>query len=119
MLSTVFARFLEDNHLITPPRIAGPGQQLETCARRTYLFFQDRERAKQTNREYLLDIFDSLAQLPGTRDVFGEHNAIRDLPQWLGPDAAGEILRFFQRVDSETGHLVHDFTDPTWDTRFS
>ena len=28
------------------------------------------------------------------------------------------MLRFFQRIDPNTGALGHDFTDPSWDTRF-
>lgn len=59
-----------------------------------------------------------MAKLPATRDLFGPHNPISQLPNWLGPDAAGTLLTFFQRIDAETGHLLHDFTDPAWDTRF-
>jgi hypothetical protein len=33
-------------------------------------------------------------------------------------DAAAEMLAFFQKFDANTGNLVHDFTDPAWDTRF-
>ncbi|MFO0261671.1 MAG: hypothetical protein ACK53V_08595, partial [Planctomycetota bacterium] len=51
-------------------------------------------------------------------DVFGGHNPIRELPNWLSGDAAGELLRFFQKIDANTGELLHDFTDPNWDTRF-
>lgn len=28
------------------------------------------------------------------------------------------MLDFFQRIDPESGALIHDFTDPDWDTRF-
>ena len=34
MLSCVFVRFLEDNRLIDPPRIAGPGERLQAGAGR-------------------------------------------------------------------------------------
>ena len=63
-------------------------------------------------------MFDELAELPGTKEVFGQHNPIRELPNWLSGDAGGELLRFFQKIDADTGDLVHDFTDPEWDTRF-
>ena len=63
-------------------------------------------------------MFDELAGLPGTKEVFGPHNPIRELPNWLSGDAGGELLRFFQKIDANTGALVHDFTDPAWDTRF-
>ena len=128
VLSCVFVRFLEDNELVDPPRIAGPGKRLEQARDEHTLFFQDAERAKLTDREYLLDIFEQLADTPPGRpvakDVFGPHNPMNALPNWLGPDAAGELLRFFQKIDSDSGRLVHDFTDPPqqdgsgWDTRF-
>jgi hypothetical protein len=121
VLSCVFVRFLEDNGLIAPPKIAGPlassqGDQLQRARDEHELYF--RQRPRETDREYLLSVFDELARLPGTKDVFGEHNPIHELPNWLSGDAAGELLRFFQRIDADTGALVHDFADPTWDTRF-
>ena len=117
-LSCVFARFLEDNRLVEPPRISGPGERLQRARDEHTLFFQDPERAKLTDREYLLELFGELAELPAGRDVFGPHNPMNALPRWLGPDAAGELLRFFQKIDADSGRLIHDFTDPDWDTRF-
>jgi type I restriction-modification system DNA methylase subunit len=116
VLSCVFVRFLEDNSLIDPPKIAGPGERLDRARDEHELYF--RSHPQHTDREYLLSIFDELAKLPGTKDIFGEHNAINDLPNWLSGDAAGELLNFFQKIDASTGELVHDFTDPNWDTRF-
>ncbi|QDU98789.1 BREX-2 system adenine-specific DNA-methyltransferase PglX [Lignipirellula cremea] len=118
VLSCVFVRFLEDNKLIDPPKIAGPKERLQQARDEHTLYFQDSERAKLTDREYLLSVFDELAKLPGTKDVFGEHNPIRELPNWLSGDAAGELLRFFQKIEANSGDLIHDFTDPEWDTRF-
>jgi len=118
VLSCVFARFLEDKELVDPPRIAGPGGRLDRARDEHTLFFQDPKRAKLTDREYLLDVFAALAKLPAGGDVFGEHNPMNALPNWLSGDAAGELLRFFQRIDADSGDLVHDFTDPDWDTRF-
>jgi len=116
VLSCVFVRFLEDNRLIDPPRIAGPGERLARARDEHEMYFS--AHPTETDREYLLAVFDELAELPGTRDVFGPHNAVRELPNWLSGDAAGELLRFFQRIEADTGTLVHDFTDPDWDTRF-
>jgi hypothetical protein len=116
VLSCVFVRFLEDNSLIDPPKIAGPGERLARARDEHELYF--RSHPQHTDREYLLSIFAELAKLPGTRDIFGEHNAINDLPNWLSGDAAGELLNFFQKIDASTGELVHDFTDPNWDSRF-
>lgn len=116
VLSCVFVRFLEDNSLIDPPKIAGPGERLARARDEHELYF--RSHPQHTDREYLLSIFGELAKLPGAKDIFGEHNAINDLPNWLSGDAAGELLNFFQKIDASTGELVHDFTDPNWDTRF-
>ncbi|MBL8888649.1 MAG: BREX-2 system adenine-specific DNA-methyltransferase PglX [Planctomycetaceae bacterium] len=116
VLSCVFVRFLEDNSLIDPPKIAGPGERLARARDEHELYF--RSHPQHTDREYLLSIFGELAKLPGTKGIFGEHNAINDLPNWLSGDAAGELLNFFQKIDASTGELVHDFTDPNWDTRF-
>lgn len=118
VLSCVFVRFLEDNGLVDPPHIAGPGKRLERARDEHTLFFQDPTRAKLTDREYFLDIFRSLAKVPAVGDVFEKHNPLNTLPNWLGPDAAGELLRFFQKIDANSGSLIHDFTDPDWDTRF-
>ncbi len=74
------------------------------------MFFQDRERATHTDREYLLHVFGELAKLPGAKEIFGEHNSIWESPNWLSGDAAGELLRFFRRIDADTGVLVHDFS---------
>ncbi len=116
VLSCVFVRFLEDNSLIDPPKIAGPGERLARARDEHELYF--RSQPQHTDREYLLSLFGELAKLPGTKDIFGEHNAINDLPNWLSGDAADELLNFFQKINASTGDLVHDFTDPNWDTRF-
>jgi hypothetical protein len=117
VLSCVFVRFLEDNRLIDPPKLAGPGERLNRARDEHELFF--RRRPNDTDREYLLSVFDDLAKRAGTRDLFGEHNPLRQLPAWLSPDAAKDLLLpFFQRIDAGSGRLVHDFTDPSLDSRF-
>ncbi|MCE2484100.1 MAG: BREX-2 system adenine-specific DNA-methyltransferase PglX [Desulfurellaceae bacterium] len=118
VLSCVFARFLEDNRLIDPipPTISGPGERLVRARDEHELYF--RTHPTETDREYLLHTFRSLSALPGASDIFGQHNPVHELPNWLSGDAAGQLLRFFQRIDAETGALVHDFTDPDWATRF-
>lgn len=116
VLSCVFVRFLEDNDLITPPRIAGPGDRLSTARDSHQHFFSSHPR--ETDRDFLISIFDELAALPGTADIFGVHNALREIPTWLSGDAAKDIIQFFQKIDANTGTLIHDFTDPAWDSRF-
>jgi hypothetical protein len=116
VLSCVFVRFLEDNDLISPPRIAGPGDRLSTARDSHQHFFSSHPR--ETDRDFLLAIFDELAALPGTADIFGSHNALREIPTWLSGDAAKDIIQFFQKIDANTGTLIHDFTDQAWDSRF-
>jgi hypothetical protein len=116
VLSGVFVRFLEDNRLIDPTQIAGPEERLARARDEHELYF--RAHPTETDREYLLHVFALLARLPGTQEIFGAHNPIHELPTWLSGDAAGALLTFFQRRDANTGVLVHDFTDPDWQTRF-
>jgi hypothetical protein len=112
----VFARFLEDNDLISPPRIAGPGERLRQARDAHQHYFLSHPR--DTDREYLLSIFDELAASPGTSGIFGPHNALREIPNWLSGDTAREVIQFFQKIDANTGLLIHDFSDAAWDTRF-
>jgi len=116
VLSVVFVRFLEDNGLIDAPKISGPGDRLKRARDEHELYF--RAHPALTDRDYLLSAFDGLTSFAATREVFGPHNPIRDLPNWPSGDAANRILGFFQEVDPNTGTLAHDFTDPAWDTRF-
>ena len=116
VLSCVFGRFLEDNQLVPTPKIAGPGEGLKRARDEHEVYF--RRHPTLTDRDYLLGIFDDLTRFGATKEVFGAHNPIRDLPNWLSGDAAGALIAFFQKIDPNTGVLVHDFTDPEWDTRF-
>jgi hypothetical protein len=36
----------------------------------------------------------------------------------ISGDAAMAVRQFWQQVDPNTGALLHDFTDPAWNTRF-
>ena len=108
--------FLEDNRLIEPPVISGPGERLQRARDEHEVFF--RTKPTLNDRDYLLGVFDGLSSYPATKEVFGSHNPIRDVPQWLSGDAAGLLIAFFQRIDANSGALVHDFLDPDWDTRF-
>jgi len=89
MLSCVFVRFLEDSRLIDPPKIAGPGERLRRARDEHELYF--RAHPIETDWEYLLQVFDAWAKWSGTADLFGEHNPIHELPNWLSGDAAGDL----------------------------
>jgi SAM-dependent methyltransferase len=123
VLTSVFVRFLEDNALISPPRISGPvhvrgeGEGLTRARDERDLFF--RGHPKLTDRDYLLAVFDELAQLPSMADVFGRHNLVNAYRDWLSGDAAQKLIEFFQKIDADgTGEIIHNFKDPEWDTRF-
>jgi hypothetical protein len=146
VLSCVFARFLEDNRLIDPPKIAGPGERLGRARDEHELYF--RAHPTETDREYLWHVFGEWSKLPGCSEIFAVkdlelsswnlelsedsgHSSLSAKNQglsskhsglsskfWLSGDAASELLKFFQKIDANTGVLVHDFTDPDWDTRF-
>lgn len=115
VLACVFVRFLEDNGLVDPPRLAGPGERRKLALDQHTLYF--RAHPTDSDRDYLLHVFRAVAELPAAREVFDDrHN-----PLWtLGPsgDGATALLQLFQRIDPDSGALVHDFTDPAWDTRF-
>ena len=70
-----------------------------------------------SDTEYLLDTFAEAARLPGLAGLFDPaHNPLFRLP--LSGDGAIALFDFFRAGVPETGALVHDFTDPDWNTRF-
>jgi hypothetical protein len=115
VLACVFIRFLEDNELVETPKLSGPGARLQRARDEHELFF--RHHPTETEREYLLGVFEEMGRLPGMKEFFDKkHN-----PLWLvapSGDACRELWQFWQKTDLKTGALVHDFTDPEWNTRF-
>jgi hypothetical protein len=115
VLGCVFVRFLEDNGLIDEPRLSGPGDRLRKAKDHHTLYFQDHPH--ESDREYLLDVFREVAQLPAAEELFdARHNLIWEVG--ISGDGATALLDFWQKIDPATGQLVHDFTDPEWSTRF-
>lgn len=115
-LSCVFVRFLEDNKLISPPKISGPGETLQIARDQHHLYFSSQSRRGESDWDYLINVFSELKTTAG--GVFNEHNPVWKFPNWLSGDAAKLILEFFQSKNADTGELSHDFTDPDWKTRF-
>jgi hypothetical protein len=115
VLACVFVRFLEDNGLVEVPKLAGPGALGLRARDEHELFFQ--KHPTLTEREYLEGVFTETGTLPAMREFFDRrHN-----PLWqCGPsgDAAAALLDFWRKTDPDSGLLVHDFTDPEWNTRF-
>lgn len=114
VLATVFVRFCEDNDLYGTPLLSGPGQRRDLAGDRRADWLADHPEAG--DREWLQEIFRRYQDVPAAADLFGEKN-----PLWqFGPSADGAkaIIELWQRIDTETGELRHDFTDSDLDTRF-
>ncbi len=116
ILTCVFIRFLEDNELLDEPLIAGPaGSRLQHAKDRLTVYFSD--NPTHAEREYLLNMFTALEQLPVMAELLDHrHNPLWQLP--VSADGAKQLIDFFQKLDAETGDIIHDFTDKVWDTRF-
>ena len=117
LLACVFVRFLEDNGLLAPdpPRLAGPGARLQLARDQRTLYFQ--KHPHESDRDYLYSVFEAVAALPAAAPLFDHrHNPIWTIG--ISGDAATQVIDFWQRIDPDTGALVHDFTDPEWRTRF-
>jgi hypothetical protein len=121
LLSCVFIRFIEDNQLVDRPWLGGTpetgshGNRLALARDRHEAYFQ--AHPSESDREYLLAAFRDAGTLPGLRTFFdAAHNPAFRLG--ISGDAAMALRQFWQQVDPNTGALKHDFTDPTWNTRF-
>lgn len=116
VLDCVFVRFLEDNRLIDA-LLSGPGGRAREAADQYAHYFQQPDHRTHNDRHYLQHVFATVAALPAGERLFDRaHNPVWSFP--ISADAARELLGFWRRVDPNTGALVHDFTDPEWDTRF-
>lgn len=112
VLLTIFARYCEDNALVTPRWIAGAtsderAQALD--ARRAY--FQ--EHPEHTDREWLSRIIEHFANFPATAGLV-DHFAPLHLVAPSG-DAARALLEFWWQ-QGDDGEPLYSFTDV--DTRF-
>jgi hypothetical protein len=115
VLGTVFVRFCEDNGLLASPYLAGPSAERMTLAEEAQeQFFRDRQ--SETDRGWLLASFDAIRVAQAGDFLFSQrHNPLYQIP--VSHDAAKSLIAFWRRR-GEDGKLVHDFTDPAWDTRF-
>src|SRR5690606_6519387 len=111
---TVFLRFGEDNGLIEMPFLAGPGEKLDLAQERQADYI--RQNPHDTDRDWILAGFNEMSRSPVAAGLFDKaHN-----PMWqieIPHHAAKALLAFWRRRD-EDGQIIHDFTDPEWDTRF-
>jgi Domain of unknown function (DUF7008)/Eco57I restriction-modification methylase len=113
-LATVFIRFCEDNELIDLPVLAGPGQRLAIASERQQEYFA--AHPEKTDRDWILQGVRALSVSKVAAGLFDEaHN-----PMWtitISHEAAKDLLAFWRRR-AENGEIIHDFTDPEWNTRF-
>lgn len=117
LLSCVFLRFIEDNTLVDRPWIGGTpdsGRLLLAKDRHEAYF---RVHPMESDRDYLLACFTEAGTLPGLHTFFDQtHNPVFRLG--ISGDAAMGLRQFWQQQDPNTGALLHDFTDASWNTRF-
>ena len=117
LLSCVFLRFIEDNALVERPWLGGTpaSGRLNLARDRHEAYF--RQHPLEGDREYLQACFREAGTLPGLHTFFDPaHNPVFRLG--ISVDAAMSLRQFWQQQDPNTGALLHDFTDPTWNTRF-
>lgn len=121
VLICVFVRFLEDNGLLTEPVLAGPvvdaqgRNALQQAKERMVAYFNEHPTFEE--RHYLLDLFAELEKYPVIAELLDHrHNPLWQIP--VSADGAKRLIDFFQKIDAGSGEILHDFTDPEWDTRF-
>lgn len=117
LLSCVFLRFIEDNQLVDRPWLAGTPEsgRLALARDRHEAYF--RAHPLESDRDYLLAAFREAGTLPGLHTFFDEaHNPVFRLG--ISGDAAMALRQFWQQVNTDSGLLLRDFTDPAWNTRF-
>ena len=115
LLACTYIRFCEDNRLITAPMLAGSGDALRRAKDAASEYF--RRHPTENERHYLEHCFDQMAALPVVAGMFERaHNPLFALP--LSFEAARALLAFWQKVDPDTGVLLHDFQDEALNTRF-
>jgi hypothetical protein len=114
-LAAVFVRFLEDNGLLPEPWLSGPAERLAPARDRQERFFAAHPAA--SDRDYLLACFRELRALPALGSLFDErHNPLFQLG--VSADGARLLLDLFRKIDPASGALLHDFSDPSRNTRF-
>ncbi len=118
----MFVRFLEDNRLLSDPLIAGPAGNPPAAGQgphRRVLPGQPHPRRAGLSAAACSASWTSCRPWPScwtaATTPCGSCGS--------AADGARALIDFFQKLDPESGAIVHDFTDPVhedrgWDTRF-
>lgn len=106
VLSCVFVRFLEDNHLIDECWIAGVGDRGKLADGSYEIYF--RNHPHESDREYLKFAFHEVGKIPAARELF-EGETVTLWAVDPSGDAARSLLMFFKEVDPEKGGLKRWF----------
>jgi len=113
VLGTVFVRWCEDNGLIEP-RLSGPGERLGDAQDAQQQFVS--AHPLSTSADWLREAFGVLAASDAGAMLFdARHNPAERIP--LSNDGARALIAYWRTTGAD-GRVVHDFTDPGWDTRF-
>jgi hypothetical protein len=114
VLTTVFARFCEDNRLMDAPFLAGSEGRLALALARQQAYF--RQHPERTDRDWIVAALDALSTSATTLRLFDVlYRRMNSLP--ISHAAARDLLAVWRRLD-EGGQAVHDFTDPGLDVDF-
>jgi hypothetical protein len=113
VLATVFLRYSEDNGLIGPAFLAGPGKRREEAEERHEQFF--REHPNRNDRDWLLEAIAHLSSAhPTAAGLFDRrHNPMWDITPSF--EAATALIAFWRRRDDD-GEIRYSFAGQ--DTRF-
>nr|WP_281361207.1 BREX-2 system adenine-specific DNA-methyltransferase PglX [Actinopolyspora biskrensis] len=117
VLLTVFARFCEDNQLVSTVWIAGPSRQRRQeafDARRAY--FQ--ANPEHNDRDWLSRIVEHFGRFGATAGLVDDYSPLHQVAP--SGDAARKLLEFWWETDAE-GELLRSFgpeDNPELDTRF-
>lgn len=113
VLTTVFVRFLEDNHLVEPVWFAGEGaRRREAVDAETQHY---REHPMDTSREWILTAFDYIGTIATTKQLVDGRAQYRQLT--ISGAMGDRIVAFWRQADDHD-NLLRTFTDPDLDTRF-
>ena len=114
LLGMVFLRFCEDNGLIPAPFLAGPAGRLALAEERQRDF--GRENPDAGDHQWILRGLGEIGRHPLMAGLLNSRRSpIRRIE--ISDSAARNLIAFW-RARQKDGEIVHDFTDPEWDTSF-